>query len=178
MYPTSWLLSPPSRPPPPRSPCPSLSLSGDASGSGGSSGSAQVHHGSHGSAARRGNGSHQDLYDQSSGYLSLHPSTHPPSPSFASPPELARSPAAAAAAVTTTRPPSCNPTLSAFLFLLQQVCTGCPSRGYGGRQGQLTLPKLLLALSGPAVLSVLATRGAELRWEGLRASSSALGHAC
>lgn len=30
--------------------------------------------------------------------------------------------------------------LSAFLFLFQQVRTGCPSRGYGGRRVQRTVP--------------------------------------
>ncbi|CAN0508561.1 unnamed protein product [Rangifer tarandus platyrhynchus] len=75
-------------------------------------------------------------------------------------PELARSPAAAAAAtaVTTKDPPSCNPILSAFLFLLQQVRTGCPSRGYGGRRVQRVTPPFLHALPWSAVLSGVVER--------------------
>ncbi|XP_059747729.1 uncharacterized protein [Bos taurus] len=96
------------------------------------------------------------------------------------PPELARSPAAAATAVavTTKDPPSCNPILSAFLFLLQQVRTGCPSRGYGGRRVQRVTPPFLHALPALAVLSILARRGSGVRWVGLSATSSSLGSAC
>lgn len=69
-------------------------------------------------------------------WLPLTSTPHTPTLPSLCPTGLARSPvaAAAAAAVTTTDPPSCNPTLSAFLFLLQQARTGWPSRGYGGRQ--------------------------------------------
>lgn len=103
--------------------------------------------------------------------------THPPHPL----PPRARSlsrPRRAAAAVTTKDPPSCNPILSAFLFLLQQVRTGCPSRGYGGRRVQRVTPPFLHALPRSAELSVLARRGSGVRWVGLSATSSSLGPAC
>lgn len=88
--------------------------------------------------------------------------THPPLPS----PPRARSPAAAAA-VTTTGPPSCNLTLSAFLFLLQQAHTGCPSRGYGGRRAQNTSLAPLHALPEPRGWKRWLGGRFALRWEGL-----------
>lgn len=69
----------------------------------------------------------------------LRPGAQRPSLPFAPQSSLAL-PLPPPAAVTTTDPPSCNPTLSAFLFLFQQVRTGCPSRGYGGRRVQRTVP--------------------------------------
>lgn len=83
--------------------------------------------------------------------------THSPLPL---PGELARS-TAAAAAVTTAGPPSCNPILSAFLFLLQLVRTGCTRRGYGGRRVQRTPTPLCVHASraGSARRSREAVRG-------------------
>lgn len=120
---------------------PSLLRAGSSGGGGGGSGSgeARVYHGSKGLAARRGDQSHREPSARGLRYPSLHPGAQPPSLPFAPQSSLAL-PLPPPAAVTTTDPPSCNPTLSAFLFLFQQVRTGCPSRGYGGRRVQCTVP--------------------------------------
>lgn len=116
------------------SPGPSL-LKAGSGGSGGGSDSreARVYHGSKGLAARRGDRSHREPFARALRRPSLRPGAQPPSPPFAPQSSLAL-PLPPPAAVTATDPPSCNPTLSAFLFLFQQVRTGCPSRGYGGRR--------------------------------------------